>query len=75
MMRFVVANDRSGKPTWWLYAANNQLVAGGGVPFAQTTTHNAPPLRSRPARRRPATRSMPTSAGLTAGVPGAAQTK
>jgi len=27
MMRFEVGNDRGGKPVWWLYAANNKLVA------------------------------------------------
>ncbi len=36
MSRFVVANDRSGKPTWWLYAANNELVAWAGETFAST---------------------------------------
>ena len=36
MFRFVVANDRSGNPTWWLYAANNQLVAWAGETFAST---------------------------------------
>jgi len=31
MMRFEVGNDRGGKPTWWLYAANNKLVASAWV--------------------------------------------
>lgn len=32
-MRFVVANDRGGKPSWWLYSANNALVAWAGESF------------------------------------------
>ncbi len=36
MMRFVVANGDAGKPTWWLYAANNKLVAWAGETFAST---------------------------------------
>lgn len=34
MMQFTVGNDHSGKPTWWLYAANNKLVAWAGESFA-----------------------------------------
>lgn len=34
MMRFTVGNDESGKPTWWLHAANNKLVAWAGESFA-----------------------------------------
>lgn len=33
MMRFEVGDDQSGKPSWWLYAANNQLVAWAGESF------------------------------------------
>lgn len=36
MMRFEVGNDRGGKPTWWLYAANNKLVAWAGESFSST---------------------------------------
>src|SRR4051794_2685245 len=36
MLRFVVSNDRSGRPSWWLYAANNHLVAWAGEAFAST---------------------------------------
>ncbi|CUR54613.1 conserved hypothetical protein [metagenome] len=39
MMRFTVSNDNSGKPTWWLYGANNKLVAWAGESFA--SPHNA----------------------------------
>jgi len=33
-MRFEVANDKAGKPSWWLYANNNELVAWAGETFA-----------------------------------------
>jgi uncharacterized protein YegP (UPF0339 family) len=33
-MRFEVANDRGGRPTWWLYANNHELVAWAGESFA-----------------------------------------
>lgn len=33
-MRFVVANDTGGHPSWWLYSANNQMVAWAGESFA-----------------------------------------
>ena len=36
MMQFVVGNDQGGNPTWWLYAANNKLVAWAGESFAST---------------------------------------
>jgi uncharacterized protein YegP (UPF0339 family) len=38
-MRFEVQNDRGGKPSWWLYANNNELVAWAGETFA--SLHNA----------------------------------
>lgn len=38
-MRFVVGNDQGGKASWWLYAANNKLVAWAGESFA--SQHNA----------------------------------
>lgn len=38
-MRFRVANDMGGKPSWWLYANNNELVAWAGETFA--SHHNA----------------------------------
>lgn len=38
-MRFHVDNDRGGKPSWWLYAANNEMVAWAGESFA--SLHNA----------------------------------
>jgi len=39
MWRFRIANDRAGKPSWWLYAANNEMVAWAGETFA--SPHNA----------------------------------
>jgi uncharacterized protein YegP (UPF0339 family) len=33
-MRFEVGNNRGGKPSWWLYANNNELVAWAGETFA-----------------------------------------
>lgn len=36
MMRFTVGNDQSGKPTWWLHAANNKLGGWAGESFAST---------------------------------------
>jgi len=37
MWNFVVDNDRAGKPTWWLYADNNKMVAWAGETFASTS--------------------------------------
>lgn len=34
MWRFYVGNDRGGRPSWWLYAGNNELVAWAGESFA-----------------------------------------
>jgi uncharacterized protein YegP (UPF0339 family) len=34
--RFVVNNDSSGRPSWWLYASNHELVAWAGETFAST---------------------------------------
>jgi uncharacterized protein YegP (UPF0339 family) len=33
-MRFSVGNDTAGKPSWWLYGSNGQLVAWAGETFA-----------------------------------------
>jgi uncharacterized protein len=33
-LRFRVANDRAGEPTWWLYGDNRELVAWAGESFA-----------------------------------------
>ncbi|SDS83206.1 Uncharacterized conserved protein YegP, UPF0339 family [Nocardioides scoriae] len=33
-MRFHVGNDTGGHPSWWLYAANNRLVAWAGESFS-----------------------------------------
>jgi uncharacterized protein YegP (UPF0339 family) len=33
-MRFSVGKDSGGKDTWWLYGANNKLVAWAGESFA-----------------------------------------
>jgi uncharacterized protein YegP (UPF0339 family) len=33
-MRFVVANNSGGAPSWWLYAGNGQMVAWSGETFA-----------------------------------------
>jgi len=33
-MRFQVGNGRGGRPTWWLYGGNNELVAWAGETFA-----------------------------------------
>ncbi|HEV2888069.1 MAG TPA: hypothetical protein VGX49_14235 [Jatrophihabitans sp.] len=35
-MRFEVANDRGGRPTWWLYGDNHKLVAWAGETFASS---------------------------------------
>lgn len=32
-MRFLVTNNTGGKPSWWLYGANNELVAWAGESF------------------------------------------
>jgi uncharacterized protein YegP (UPF0339 family) len=41
-MRFRVANDKGGRPTWWLYGGNNELVAWAGETFAsQSNAHRA----------------------------------
>ena len=34
MMRFHVGDNQGGKPTWWLYGGNNELVAWAGETFA-----------------------------------------
>lgn len=39
MLRFNITYDRAGKASWWLYAANNKLVAWAGESFA--SLHNA----------------------------------
>jgi len=39
MLRFRVANSQAGKPSWWLYAANNKKVAWAGETFP--SLHNA----------------------------------
>ena len=36
-MRFLVANDTAGQPSWWLYADNNKMVAWAGETFASTS--------------------------------------
>jgi uncharacterized protein YegP (UPF0339 family) len=33
-MRFSVGNTKGGKPSWWLYSANNRMVAWAGETFA-----------------------------------------
>lgn len=37
MWRFVVSNNQAGSPSWWLYAANNEMVAWAGETFASTS--------------------------------------
>ncbi len=32
-MRFLVTNDTGGKPSWWLYGANNEMAAWAGESF------------------------------------------
>jgi len=39
-MRFLVTNDQAGKPSWWLYASNGQMVAWAGESFASMTNAN-----------------------------------
>lgn len=34
MWRFVVGNNTAGKPSWWLYSANNEMTAWAGETFA-----------------------------------------
>ena len=34
MWRFEVGNNRAGRPSWWLYATNNEMVAWAGEAFA-----------------------------------------
>lgn len=34
MWRFHIGNNKAGKPSWWLYAANNKMVAWAGETFA-----------------------------------------
>lgn len=36
MWWYEVGTDSGGKPTWWLYAENNRLVAWAGESFAST---------------------------------------
>ena len=33
---FKVGNNRAGDPTWWLYAANDKMIAWAGETFAST---------------------------------------
>lgn len=33
-MRFQVANNTAGKPSWWLYGSNGEMVAWAGETFA-----------------------------------------
>lgn len=33
-VRFSVANNQGGNPTWWLYGNNNEMVAWAGETFA-----------------------------------------
>ena len=35
-MRFQIGNNTASQPSWWLYAANNKLVAWAGEAFAST---------------------------------------
>ncbi|MCZ4499990.1 MAG: hypothetical protein JWQ74_2545 [Marmoricola sp.] len=37
MWRFHVGNDKAGKASWWLYAANSEMVAWAGETFASTS--------------------------------------
>lgn len=39
MWRFHLGNNQAGQPSWWLYAANNEMVAWAGETFA--SRHNA----------------------------------
>ena len=39
MWRFHVGDNTAGRPSWWLYAANNEMVAWAGETFA--SRHNA----------------------------------
>lgn len=36
-MYFSVGNDQGGQPSWWLYAANNKMVAWAGETFDSTS--------------------------------------
>jgi uncharacterized protein YegP (UPF0339 family) len=36
MWRFQVGNTQAGRPSWWLYAGNNEMVAWAGETFAST---------------------------------------
>jgi len=38
-MYFTVGNTQGGKPSWWLYGANNKMVAWAGETF--DSAHNA----------------------------------
>lgn len=37
MWRFSVGNNKAGSPSWWLYAANGEMVAWAGETFASTS--------------------------------------
>lgn len=34
MWRFSVSNNKAGRPSWWLYASNGEMVAWAGESFA-----------------------------------------
>jgi uncharacterized protein YegP (UPF0339 family) len=36
-MRFLVADNTAGKPSWWLYSSNDEKVAWAGETFASTS--------------------------------------
>lgn len=36
-MYFHVGNTKGGKPSWWLYGGNNEMVAWAGQTFDSTT--------------------------------------
>ena len=39
MWRFYVGDNTAGRPSWWLYAANNEMVSWAGETF--DSLHNA----------------------------------
>lgn len=38
--RFSVGNNKAGKPSWWIYAGNNEMVAWAGETFASVSNAN-----------------------------------
>jgi uncharacterized protein YegP (UPF0339 family) len=38
MWRFAIGNNQAGQPSWWLYSANNEMVAWAGEAFASLST-------------------------------------